>query len=390
MRELFSLRHPEGPLVTAATRLPVTAVTAVDAASRDAAVLSVQLDAPDAVVVRHDLTGAGQGLLRRVVSDGTGVLEDAVVPLEHACLSCAVREDLLPTLVRVAELGRWRAALLALPLASEPVPVVRGLLGLLGGPAGAARAVRERLHLTGVVAAVDGATAVHDLLGDDLLDERDLEHGDDDARSVGEVLARQVRAADLVLAPGADDRARTLLEHLALPGTVDVRHASETGAGHLLHPRHDPAASRRWDDPRAVAPSGAPADHGVWTRDQHDWRPAHPDRLRDHLEALAGGRLVGRGRFWLPSRPGAVGVWDGAGGQLSVGDAGPWGATGVDVARSTRLVVTGLDEDPSRVSEAFDASLLTDAELAQGLARWAGRSDGFEPWMGEAVVDGAA
>lgn len=372
-----------------ASRLPVTAVTAVDAASRDAVVLSVQLDAPDAVVVRHDLAGAGQGFLRRVVSDGTGVLEDVVVPLEHACLSCAVREDLLPTLVRVAELGRWRAALLALPLASEPVPVVRGLLGLLGGAA-AGRAVRERLHLAGVVAAVDGATAVGDLFGDDLLDERDLEHGDDDARSVGEVLARQVRAADLVLAPGADDRTRTLLEHLAQPGTVDVRGASETGAGHLLRARHDPAASRRWDDPRAVAPSGAPDGHGVWTLDLHDWRPAHPGRLREDLEALAGGRLVGRGRFWLPSRPGAVGVWDGAGGQLSVGDAGPWGATGAEVERSTRLVVTGLDEDPARVTAAFAASLLTDAELAQGLARWAGRSDGFEPWMGEAVVDGAA
>ncbi|WP_218974834.1 GTP-binding protein [Streptomyces sp. NP160] len=369
--------------------LPVTAVTAVDAASRDAAVLSVQLDAPDAVVVRHDIAGAGQGLLRRVVSDGTGVLEDVVVPLEHACLACAVREDLLPALVRLAEGGRWSAALLALPLASEPVPVVRGLLGLLGG-ASQERAVRGRLSLAGVVAAVDGTTAVEDLLGDDLLDERDLEHGDDDARSVGEVLARQLRGADLVLAPGADDRARTLLEHLALPGTVDARDASDLGAGHLLQHRHDPRASRLWDDPRAVAPSGAPDARGVWTLDLHDWRPAHPERLREHLEALASGRLVGRGRFWLPTRPGSVGAWDGAGGQLSVGDAGPWDATPAAAERSTRLVVTGVDEDPARVRDAFTASLLTDAELARGLARWTGRSDGFEPWLGEVVADGAA
>lgn len=371
-----------------ASRLPVTAVTAVDAASRDAVVLSVQLDAPDAVVVRHDLTGAGRGLLRRVVSDGTGVLEDVAVPLEHACLACAVREDLLPTLVRLAELGRWRAALLALPLASEPVPVVRGVLGLLGGAA-ADRAVRERLRLAGVVCAVDGAVAERDLLGDDLLDERDLEHGPDDARSVGEVLARQLRGADLVLAPGADPRTHTLLEHLALPGSVQLDGASDLGADQLLLPRHDPAASRFWDDPRAVAPSGAADARGVWSLDLHDWRPAHPERLRENLEALASGRLVGRGRFWLPSRPGTVGMWDGAGGQLSVGDAGPWAATGAPVERSTRLVVTGVEEDPDRVRGAFAASLLTEAELARGLASWAGRSDGFEPWMGEAAVDGA-
>ncbi|MEH3075596.1 MAG: GTP-binding protein [Quadrisphaera sp.] len=375
--------------MSAANRLPVTAVTAVDAASRDAAVLSVQLDAPDTVVVRHDLSGAGQGLLRRVVSDGTGVLEDVVVPLEHACLGCAVREDLLPTLLRLAEEGRWSAALLALPLASEPVSVVRGLLGELGGAA-AGRAVRQRLRLAGVVLAVDGAAATDDLLGDDLLDERDLAHGDDDARSVGEVLARQLRGADLVLAPGADERTRALLEHLALPGAVDPRGASETGAAHLLRRRHDPSASRYWDDPRTAAPSGAPDAHGVWTLDLHDWRPAHPDRLRENLEALAGGRLVGRGRFWLPTRPGSVGAWDGAGGQLSVGDAGPWNATGAPVERSTRLVVTGVDEDPARVREAFSASLLTEAELVRGLASWAGRSDGFEPWMGDVQVGGAA
>ncbi|MGQ7297555.1 GTP-binding protein [Quadrisphaera sp. KR29] len=375
--------------MVAASRLPVTAVTAVDAASRDAAVLSVQLDAPDAVVVRHDLTGAGQGLLRRVVSDGTGVLEDVVVPLEHACLSCAVREDLLPALVRLAELDRWSAALLALPLASEPVPAVRGLLGLLGGAA-SERAVRERLDLAGVVLAVDGTTAAGDLLGDDLLGERDLEHGDDDARSVGEVLARQLRGADLVLAPGADARTLALLQHLALPGTVDARAASDLGAPHLLRHRHDPRTSRLWDDPRAAAPSGAPDAHGVWTLDLHDWRPAHPERLRGNLEALAGGRLVGRGRFWLPTRPAVVGAWDGAGGQLSVGDAGPWGATGLEVERSTRLVVTGVEEDPAPVLAAFQDSLLTDAELARGLGRWAGRSDGFEPWLGEAAVDEVA
>ncbi|PWJ54917.1 GTPase, G3E family [Quadrisphaera granulorum] len=372
-----------------ASRLPVTAVTAVDAASRDAAVLSVQLDAPDVVVVRHDLTGAGQGLLRRVVSDGTGALEDVVVPLEHACLACAVREDLLPTLVRVAELDRWSAALLALPLASEPVPVVRGLLGMLDGAA-AHRSVRQLLSLAGVVAVVDGATAEHDLFCDDLLDERDLAHGDGDARSVGEVLARQLRSADLVLAPGADARTLTLLEHLALPGTVQVDGASDLAADHLLRSRHDPRASRGWDDPRAVAPSGAPDAHGVWTLDLHDWRPAHPERLRENLEALADGRLVGRGRFWLPTRPDAVGMWDGAGGQLSIGDAGPWDATGVPVERSTRLVVTGVEEDPALVRDAFAASLLTDAELARGLARWAGRSDGFEPWLGDVQVGGAA
>ena len=357
--------------------LPVTALTAVDAVHRDAAVMGVLADVPDAVVVRHNLPAAGGGTMRRVVSDVTGVLEDVELPIEHACLTCALREDLLPTLVRLASLGRWSAALLALPVAGEPVPVVRALtLGEVDG-----RPVREHAVLAGVVAVVDGDQVMDDLVGDALLAERGLAHSEDDERSVGEVLAHQLRGADLVLVSGSPSpQGRALLEHLVPPVALRGCAPEELSGTELLTPRHDEAASRRWDDPRWVEPTPARAAHGVWTLDLADWRPLHPQRLMDHLEQLGAGRLVGRGRFWLPTRPDVVGIWDGAGGQLSVGDVGPWDG----VAPSTRLVVTGVDEDPERVRAAFTAALLTDAELAAGLADWAGRPDGFEAWMGDA------
>jgi hypothetical protein len=56
-------------------------------------------------VVRHDID-AGAGTLRRVVVDAYGLVEDETVPLEHACPSCAVREDALPAIARLAEDGR--------------------------------------------------------------------------------------------------------------------------------------------------------------------------------------------------------------------------------------------------------------------------------------------
>ena len=356
--------------------LPVTAFIAVDAVQRDAAVMGVLADVPDAVVVRHDLSAAAGGPMRRVVSDVTGVLEDVELPIEHACLTCALREDLLPTLARLSALGRWSAALLAVPVAGEPVPVVRALA--LGEVAG--RPVREHVVLAGVIAVVDGDRVVADLVGDDLLTERGLAHSDDDERSVGEVLAHQLRGADLVLVSGSPSpQARALLEHLVPGSALRWCGPEEVPGTELLAPRHEEEASRRWDDPRFVEPTSAQDGRGVWTLDLADWRPLHPQRLMDGLEQLGAGRLVSRGRFWLPTRPDVVGIWDGAGGQLSIGDAGPWDGE----APSTRLVVTGVDEDPERVRAAFTAALLTDAELAAGLAEWAGRPDGFEAWMGE-------
>ena len=75
------------------------------------------MDSPRIVVVRHDIHDDDDGgSIRRVVVDADGVVEDVVVPLEHACLSCAVREDALPTLAPPRRATRrWDSVVLALP-----------------------------------------------------------------------------------------------------------------------------------------------------------------------------------------------------------------------------------------------------------------------------------
>ncbi len=65
--------------------------------------------------------------------------------------------------------------------------------------------------------------------------------------------------------------------------------------------------------------------------------------------------------------------------SLSIGSVGAWGK----VAPHTRLVITGVDEDPRRLLDAFETVLMTDAELARGLGRWVGRPDEFDTWLGE-------
>ncbi len=370
-------------------RMGVTALTSIDAVLRDITTFTTLSEVPRVVVVRHELSEEdGEGRMRRVVSDATGVVEDVSTRLEHACLSCALREDLMPTLLRLAGSGRWDHALLALPIGGEPLPVVRSLVG--GTVAG--RPVAERLRLNGVVAVTGAETLLDDLFGDDLLADRGLQHSVDDRRAVAEVLAHQLEQADLVLVEGLAEHpsvsgpvadsvpVRTLLAHLVArpalvgPGPHDVRGRD------LLDLRTDTRRAAARADPLAVAPTGAADADGVWTLDLCTWRPLHPQRLQHEIEAMAPVASRSRGRFWLPGRPAAIGAWDGGGGQLSVGEVGHWG----DLERSTRLVVTGLGDDlRSQVADSFDRVVLTDAELAKGRQWWLSRDDGFDQWMGE-------
>lgn len=354
------------------SRVPVFLVTGLDADSMAAATIGLQFDLPDAVVVRHDLDAAA-GHLVRTVSDLTGLLEREVVPLEHACSSCAVREDVLPTLERLGSLGRWGAVVAHLPVAADGFSVCR----VLGWDPTVAPSVR----IAGVVAALDGARVLDDVLGDEILPERDLGTLATDRRGVGEVLGGMVEYADLVALFGeTPDAGVQLVTHLVRPGALVTRDWPGLRAEQLLPGLHDHDATEAWVGEVHDGPSRAAEGHHVWSLELIADRPFHPQRLHDRVDVLGGGPFRSRGCFWLASRPGAIGVWDGAGGQLSVGLQGEWGRS----RPMTRLLVTGLREDDAReeLRRVFVECLLTDAELAARGPYWDVADDGLEPWLG--------
>ena len=350
--------------------VPVLIVASIDLVARQSFASGLLLDLPHAAVVTHDLERGG---LRRVVTDRGGVRYDDHQSLDHACLACAVREDLVPTLHQLAEDGRWHQIVLALPVSADPYTVVALLhQAIRQGACGPA-------VLAGTVTLVDPTTLVEDLFGDDLLADRGLALGLVDRRAVGEALARQIESADLVATSvAAEGTPATLLQHLTRSA------GPATGWNHLdgnelLQRRLDWPAFQRRTDPLYLAPHAERTDPDVWTLDLTSARAFHPDRLHERIEDLGRGAFRARGHFWLPTRPDAVCVWDGGGGQLSIGRAGSWHPQ----RPSTRLVITGLDPtDRTRVTEAFGDVLLTTTETVTARS-WAGRTDGFEPWLDE-------
>lgn len=347
--------------------IPVVVLATVDPVLRDSALFSLLTDQPGTGVVREDLD-ADAGTLRRVVGDENGFVEDVTRPADHGCPGCILREDALPAVEAMVDSGRWQRIVLALPVSAATVPAARPL---------ADPCARRRLgiDLAGVVGVVDVDRAEDDLMGDERVGDRGVALAAGDRRSVGEALAAQITHADLVLTTGTSPVGLTLVDHLrgrrsARADLFDTRVRELFAARHSV--RH--AAARL--DPRTLAPPEVPDAHGVWTLDLTSGRPVHPERFLRLLPDLAGGRVRTRGRFRVPTRPGRLGVLDGTGGHLSIGDAGPPGT-----AVGTRLVVTGTGDDREQRHRAFGEMLLTGAELA-GADDWAAVEDGLDDWLG--------
>ncbi len=356
--------------------VPAVLVTGIDEVAMEAVTVGLQFDLPSAVVVRHVLDVEGQQLTR-VVSDLTGVVERHVLDLDHACVACAIREDVVPTLERLAASGRWEALVAHLPVAAEALQACRVVETYAD--------VAPHVHVAAVVAALDGATVLEDALGDHLLHERGLHTSDDDTRGVAETAAAIVEYADAVVLSGdSEPAARDLLRALARPGVEVVKDPSALDAAPLVEGAHRHGVTEAWVGVVRRGDLPRHASEHVWTLDLRSDRPFHPERLLESIEHLGGGPRRSRGSFWLPSRPGDVCVWDGAGGQLSVGTATRWGAD----RPLTRLVVHGLSSGPlastpDDVQEAFAHCLLTDVEMAERGPYWEVVEDGLEPWLGE-------
>lgn len=351
-------------------RIPVVVVTGTSPEAMARVTVGLQWELPGAVVVEHRID-VHQQRLHRTVSDIDGLVEQAAFGLEHACVSCAVREDVLPTLGRLATSGRWEAIVAHLPVGAEASHVCR-----------AARTGGRGLHslrVAGVVAAVQGSAVLQDLLGDDLLAERGLHSSVEDRRGVGEVLASMVEYADIVAFAGdGDPTEHQLVRAMARPDAVVLEDASRFDGRHLLAGVHHARRTESWAALVQPGPLATRSSEHVWTLQLSSDRPFHPERLMANLPALGGGPRRSRGCFWLPTRPGQIVGCAGAGGQFGIGLAGSWGAR----TPFTRILVTGLDDGRPELVAAFEDALLTGDEIIRHGRHWEAHDDGLEPWLG--------
>ncbi|MEU0135828.1 GTP-binding protein [Streptomyces sp. NPDC006296] len=377
--------------------MSVVIVGGLHAEARRATVEQLLREVPDSVALHHDLSAGPAGTVHRSVRDSTGETGRGETPLVNDCACCALREDLVPELERLAGSGLTRLAVVELWDSVEP----RGMAEVIAAHGG------EAFRLTNVFTAVDPSLVLACLSNGDDLAEAGLAAAATDQRTIGDTFARQLEYAPVL---AVTDSVDTGPDDLALLRQLhpSAQHVG-VGSGAL--------------GARAVAgfdvTAAAAAQHPACARLPHDcdeegistlvWRrrrPFHAGRLYEALEDLCCAAARSRGRFWLADRPGSLLAWDAAGGALCVESAGPWMAALPDAAwemmpaerrtaaaldwdpehgdRCQHLVFTSPGLDRAGLLSLLDSCLLTDDELASGPdAR--SRPTGFD-----ALLDAAA
>ncbi|MEU6715978.1 GTP-binding protein [Nonomuraea sp. NPDC046802] len=374
---------------------PVVLVAGLHATARTATVERLLAEHPGSLAIHHDLSQVTHGRVRRSIRDRTGVLDTAEVRLAHGCVTCTVREDLLPQLVMSAP----GATLLIVDLwdSVEPRSVAEAI---------DCDEARETLRLAAVLTALDAAALPDDITRGERLSEIGRPAAAGDRRYLAEVLARQLEYPTGLVLHGGDDDDRelshTVLTHLApftpvhtvetLAPVTDAR----VCAGELAE-RVDPAT--------AQLPGDLQTDEIVTTV-WRSRRPLHPARLFEAIDELVTESVRSRGRFWLANRPDELLAWDAVAGIVSVESAGPWLAALPRAAwdlfsparrlaadldwdpkrgdRVQHLVFTGPDLDTTRFRTLLDSCLLAEEEEQAGQDAWTRYDDPFAPILEDA------
>ncbi|MGW4145594.1 CobW family GTP-binding protein [Streptomyces albogriseolus] len=365
------------------TGLPVVIVAGLHSEARREVVEHLLRLVPGSVALHHDLSTAADGTVVRQVRDASGELSRDEAPLVNDCACCALREDLVPELRRLADAGLTRLAVVELWDSVEP----KGMAEVV------VRHATDAVRLTNVVTAVDPALVLPCLGNGDDLAEAGLAATAGDRRTVGDTWARQLEYAPVLAVVGsenADDEDRALLTQLH-PTARQVS-AGSPELVRLAFTGFDAEAAAAAQHPAcALLPQDAD-EAGVTTFVWRRHRPFHPERLYAALEDLCCAAVRSRGRFWLADRPDTLLAWDAAGGALCVESAGPWLASLPDAAwemvppvrraaaaldwhsehgdRCQHLVFTSPGLDRDGLARVLESCLLTDAEYAAGPEAW--------------------
>lgn len=336
--------------------------------------------------------------------------EEKLIEMSNGCICCTLREDLLVEVSRLAKAGRFDYLVIESTGISEPLPVAETFTFRDEEDI----SLSDVASLDTMVTVVDAVNFSVDLDEADSLQARGESLGEEDTRTVSDLLIDQVEFADVIVINKVDLISGTERERLEHALRQLNRHAEIVYASFGKVPLNQVVGTGRFDFGRAMQSPGWLAEiRGEHTPETEEYgigsfvyrarRPFHPARFAEALKTdWPGNVLRSKGFFWLASRPDAAGEWSQAGGVVRHGPAGIWWAAaprehwpedpehrarieaefdGEYGDRRQEIVFIGQNLDPDQTREILDHCLLTTAEMKAGPEVWKTLDDPFPTWF---------
>ena len=336
--------------------------------------------------------------------------EEKLVEMSNGCICCTLREDLLLEVNKLAKDNKFDHLVIESTGISEPLPVAETFT--FADENGVS--LSEVAKLDTMVTVVDAVNFLKDYEDAKYLQDTGESLGEDDERSVADLLVDQIEFADVILISKTDlvkaediAKLKAILKNLntnarILPitmGNVDIDDVLNTGLFDFKRAQEAPG----WLQEMRGEHTPETEEYGISSFSYVARRPFLPKKFFNFVHSTEQfGKLIrSKGYFWLGSRLEYAGQWSQAGGIAHYGFAGlfwrsvpkkdwPTDEESLKIIKENwvepfgdmrqELVFIGQGLDQEAMIKALDDCLVSEDDMLKGEEFWKSLEDPFPPW----------
>ncbi|MCE5449775.1 GTP-binding protein [Staphylococcus pseudintermedius] len=339
------------------------------------------------VNIDKDLVAEGGGLSRT---------DEKLVELSNGCICCTLRDDLLKEVERIVKRGGIDQIVIESTGISEPVPVAQTFsyvdeaLGI---------DLTEICRLDTMVTVVDANRFIKDYQSGDMLLDRDQAVGEDDERTIADLLIDQIEFCDVLILNKIDlvseeeaNRLEAMLRKLqptaklirTVNAEVNIDEVLETGRFNFEAASQSAGWLQELEAGGHATHTPETEEYGISSFVYRRRLPFHAERFNAFLENMSESIVRAKGIAWLAQYNNVACLVSQAGTAVDIHPVTFWVASMPKAEREailqerpdvradwdpeygdrhTQLVMIGIDLDEAAITAQLDACLLNSQEI---------------------------